>query len=174
MTMTYNGWHKIELIETEIKGEKALREKLHLMSAVAGIVTDAEGKICLVQQYRPTIIEYVWEVPAGVIDKEYSNERIMLEELEEECDIEVNEVASIDITSPAGYYMVMGSSDAFTNMYRIKLNTVKEDYYEVDDKDVEAVMWTTFDLLEEVVLSGKIKDSKTIFAYNILKGEQNK
>ena len=43
----YKGFHSVERLETVIKGEKRVYEKLGIKSYVTALMTDAEGKIGL-------------------------------------------------------------------------------------------------------------------------------
>lgn len=168
----YDGWHKIEILETEMKGKKVIREKLHLQGGVGAIITDEIGKIGLVKQFRPTIGFTTHEIPAGVLDKKnLSPLETLLEELEEECNITSEDI--LDISEPVvkGFYMMAGSSDAFMHLFRIH---VKEQPKEVivDDPDVEKTIWVTEEELDKMFLDGEFKDNKTVMAYLILQKEK--
>ena len=172
MKLVFDGWHKISKIKTRIKGKEVEREFLHLKSAVGAIVIDTEGKIGLVEQYRPTVALVTLEIPAGVLDKEgLSPLETMIEELEEECNIKKSQIVEAKPCNPNGFYMLTGSSNAYMYMYRITVETQPEEVL-VDDADVERTIWIDFDTFEEMVLSGKIIDNKTILSYFILKGEK--
>lgn len=170
--MVYEGWHKIEERTVEMKGQIVKREILHSKDAVAAITTDKEGRIALVSQYRPALGKSILEIPAGVVDKNLSLEKIIVEELEEECEINPKDIVSLQKTTPAGYHMVSGSSPAYTTMFRAKVKCLKDPAYEVNDVDVDYVLWLTFEQFEKKILSGEIVDAKTVFAYHVLKGEK--
>lgn len=169
----YQGFHTVEKIEVEIKGRNRVIEKLGIKNAVAAIVTDLDGKIGLVKQYRPCIDEVMYEIPAGLRDKDWlSNREILIEELEEECEISRGFISYISDEPLYTYYMLCGSSDANIEIYRVKLRNV-EYSKEVEDVDVEKVEWLSFLEFEELVQQGKITDSKTLISYFILKNEGN-
>lgn len=46
--VVYNGFHFVEKLEVDVKGKKRVIERLRVKNAVAAIVTDAVGKIGLV------------------------------------------------------------------------------------------------------------------------------
>lgn len=172
MKLVYDGWHKISKIKARIKGREVERELLHLKSAVGAIVTDSDGKIGLVEQYRPTVDLVTLEIPAGVLDKEgLTPLETIFEELEEECNIKRSQIIEATPCNPNGFYMVTGSSNAYMYMYRITVEVQPEEVL-VDDADVERTIWVDFDTFEKMVLSGKIIDNKTIMSYFILKGEK--
>lgn len=164
--IVYDGFHKIEELEVNIKGEKRKIEKLGINHAVAGIVCDADNKIALVVQYRPCVDEVMYEIPAGLLDKNESLQETLIQELEEECEINRNNIARI-IELPLNYYMACGSSDAEMNILMVKLNSVEETK-KVDDCDVEKVKWLSFNDFKTLVLKGKIKDGKTLMSYYVL------
>lgn len=171
MKMVYDGWHKLSLMETVVKGKLVQREFLHLKDAVGAVITDSLGNVGLVEQYRPAVGVHTLEIPAGVLDKPgLTPKETLLEELEEECNIHEEDILFFENCVPAGFNMVTGSSNAYMNMFRVK---VKEQPKEtvVEDADVEKVIWVPFETLENLVKEGKIIDNKTIMAYFMLKNE---
>lgn len=64
--IVYDGFHKVEELEIDIKGKKRKIERLGINHAVAGIICDADNKIALVVQYRPCVDEVMYEIPAGL------------------------------------------------------------------------------------------------------------
>lgn len=164
--MAYNGFHTVKKFDSEIKGVKKTIESVGIKSAVGALVIDADGKIGLVKQFRPCINETIYEIPAGLMDKEgKTSEDVIIEELYEECDIQKKEIASID--QICKYYMVCGSSDAEMQLYYIRLNTTKESQF-VEDDEVEEVVWFTRDEFKILCISGEINDSKTLMCYHYL------
>lgn len=169
--LVYDGFHKIEEFMANMKGVPKKRERVLLKSAVAAVITDINQRIALVYQYRPCTGEKLYELPAGLIDKEgLSSEEILIEELREECGIENNMIQSISSTPIHHYYMVCGSSDATMSLYRVRLNTSGISK-EVPDADVEMVEWFSIDQLGELIEKGTVKDAKTIMSYYILLNE---
>jgi ADP-ribose pyrophosphatase len=165
--IVYDGFHKVEKLDIDIKGKTRTIEKLSIKSAVAGIVIDAEGKIALVKQFRPCVGKYLYEIPAGLMDKKLSSENILLEELEEECDIKKSELKGLSPYYLSTHYMICGSSDAELRMYVVELETVKTSQ-KVDDADVEEVVWVTPSQLDFMFYKGDIADAKTLIAYYYL------
>ena len=66
----YKGFISVEQLETTIKGKKRILERLEIKDAVTVIVTDAEGKVALVRQYRPCVDELIYQTPSGLMDKD--------------------------------------------------------------------------------------------------------
>lgn len=165
LTLAYNGFHKIALIETEIKGQTVQREKLIVRDSVGALVIDNTGKVGLVRQYRPTVGEYLWEIPAGIMDKPYlTHIETILEELQEECEIDRKGIVLINETPVEEYYMMAGSSDAVMRIYHIRVMTQTDK--QVADAEVEEVKWFKKFEIKQMLRNKEIKDSKTKLALN--------
>jgi ADP-ribose pyrophosphatase len=155
--IVYNGWHKVEKIDSLIKGNPVTREKLHIKSAVSAIVIDNVGKVALVKQYRPCVEQYLYELPAGCIDKDKSPEDILIEELQEECNLPKDKLSVPQLVRE--YYMICGSSDATSSIFVVEYDGIGVSTI-VEDSDVESVEW--FDINQLLQIS--IKDTKTLIA----------
>ena len=161
----YDGFHKIEEVESEMKGKIVKREKVILPSAVGGLVIDEANKIALVTQYRPTVGLTTKEIPAGILDKDLSNKDTLLEELEEECEIKTEDILSFEQQPFNHYFMVTGSSDAEMYLYTIYVKR-QEDKIIKDDQDVESVEWVTLEQFKDYIDAFKVVDSKSLLAYH--------
>ena len=167
----YKGFHSVERLETVIKGEKRVYEKLGIKSYVTALMTDAAGKIGLVSEYRPCIGEVVYDVPGGFLDKDGLTKReVLAEELQEECEINPADIEFLSKEPFQTHYVFCGSSDAQEFMYRVKLNIIQQSR-DVDDCDVERVEWLTFGEFEKMARSGVLKSPSAMLAYMYLKEE---
>jgi len=167
----FQRFHSVELIKIDIKGKPKEIEKLGIKSGVAAIVTDADNKIALVKQYRPCVDKVLYEIPAGLLDKEGKIPHvILLEELEEECEINRGSIEYFSASPIFNYYNICGSSDVETSIYRVRLKSVEQSK-SVKDADVESVEWVTFEELANLMITGQLKDSKTLIAYMKLSEE---
>ena len=167
----YKGFHSVERLDAVIKGEKKIIERIGIKNAVSALVTDADGKIAFVRQYRPCIDECLYEIPAGLMDKDgLTGSEILTEELYEECEIKASDIEFISKDPMYSYYVLCGSSDAKMSIYRVSLRSV-ECSKEVADEDVDKVEWLTYDEFDELAQNGKIKDEATLIAYLHLKEE---
>lgn len=166
--LVYDGFHQVFQIEDVVKGKKVKREKIMFKSAVAGIVIDENNRIGLVSQYRPVIEKQTWELPGGLQDKEgLTPLQVLMEELEEECGIKTSDILSASVTPVHEYYMVIGSSPANILLYEIRVKTQKNK--QVNDIDVDEVIWVTLKELEQMIQQGLICDPKTIIAHYYVK-----
>lgn len=162
----YNGFHKIEQFHSLIKGKLRIVEKVGIKSAVGALVMDAEGKIGIVEQFRPCVNERTYEIPAGLMDKEGKSDiMILAEELEEECGIPVNEIEFFLTMPIAEYFMVVGSSEAIMKIYFVKLNTIQTNKM-IDDPEVDSVVWLNDIEFDTLMQNINVKDAKTLMAYN--------
>lgn len=164
----FDGFHKISEVDATIKGKKVKREKLHIKHAVAGLVIDENNRMAIVMQYRPTIDKRIKEIPAGVLDKEgLTPLETLIEELEEECGIQKDEILSINENPFYDYYMIPGSSDAKIKIYEIRVKAQMNKI--VNDSEVEYVEWLTVDEVERNIREGLTPDPKTIISYHYFK-----
>jgi len=171
-TYLYKGFISVERLETIIKGEKRVLERLEIKDAVTAIVTDAEGKIALVRQFRPCVDEMLYQTPSGLMDKDgYNVRETLIEELYEECDINSEDIEYCSQEPIYTYYGVCDCSDSRMSIYRVKLRSI-EHSKSVDDTDVDIVEWLTFSEFEQLARRGEIKDPETLIAYMHLKEEK--
>lgn len=162
----YNGFHKIEEVVTELKGKQVKREKLLIKSAVGGCVIDEKGRIALVTQFRPTANFLAKEIPAGVLDKDgLTPTEVLIEELLEECEIQHEDVISVDEVPFHEYFLIIGSSDAKITLHEIHVKEQAQQFKKVEDADVDSVEWVTLETFEQYINEGLIQDPKTLLSY---------
>ena len=131
--------------------------------AAAMLAVREDGKLLMVRQWRNALDRYTLEIPAGgknSIDE--PTETAAVRELEEET----GAVAG-DFRSLGELYPSPGYCGEIIRMYLARDLTFGETHLDEDEfLDLERV---PFDQLTEQVLSGEIKDAKTIAA--VLKGK---
>lgn len=167
----YKGFHSVERLETVLKGEKRVYEKLGIKSYVTALLTDAEGKVGLVIEYRPCVGEVLYDIPGGYLDKDgLTSREVLAEELQEECDINPADIAFLSKEPIHTHYVFCGSSDAKELMYRVELSSVEQSK-DVDDCDVDRVEWLTFAEFDKMARRGGLKSPGAMLAYMYLKEE---
>ncbi|MFY0516289.1 NUDIX domain-containing protein [Lysinibacillus sp. UGB7] len=167
MTYLYDGFHKIEAVNATVNGKKKQYEKLILKDAIAGLVIDQSGNMCLVEQYRPTVGGMTYEIPAGVLDKEgLAPLGVLIEELEEECLIPRKDIIEIDPLMLTKYYMVIGSTDAMIEIHVLRVKDQGKLFIENPSDEVSAIHWFGPCRVNEMLIEGLIQDPKTIIAIN--------
>ena len=93
--LIYDGFVKIYECEREKNGKLENYTKVALRGACAGIVINENGQMALVTQYRPILGKNTLKIPAGTLDKNISKKDIIIEELEEECGINREDIINI-------------------------------------------------------------------------------
>jgi ADP-ribose pyrophosphatase len=137
-------------------GRTGEREVVAMRDAVAVLPMDTEGKVHLVRQHRPAIGRTLLEVPAGLIDGAEIPSDAAARECEEETGLRPGKLREL-----ISYAHAEGYSTAFVTLFwgtevehtgKVRLDA---------DEFVEPVAMP-FDELLDLVLSGRIVDSKTI------------
>ncbi|HHX60753.1 MAG TPA: NUDIX hydrolase [Epulopiscium sp.] len=130
--------------------------------AAAIVPIDNDGMIVLVEQYRGVADGMILEIPAGKLEKNEDPALCAARELEEETGYKAKKVERI-----GSIYSAVGFSDEVIELFVAKgleegtLNLDEDEYVNVKKYTLQEVM--------DMVLSGKIKDSKTISAIFIVK-----
>ncbi|MDD8049544.1 MAG: NUDIX hydrolase [Thomasclavelia sp.] len=128
-----------------------------------GIIASIDNKILLVKQFRYVYNEDTIEIPAGKLEQGEDTKEAALRELEEETNYsskEINKVMTI--------YPTPGYDDEVLHIYEAK------DIYEVknpldcDEDEFIDVIFMDIEKAYHKILSGEIKDSKTIAAIQYL------
>jgi len=150
---------KLDEIKYLNSGNVSPREVvLHNGGAVILAVTN-ENKIILVKQFRYPFQDYLWELPAGKLDEGEAPLECALRELKEETGYSAGKIVKLGsiFTSP-GY-----SSEELHIFLANNLSAGKTEREE-GEEDMKLAE-VTIDEFRNMILSGNIKDSKTISAY---------
>ena len=143
-------------------GNLAEREYLIHPGAVGVLAFDSSGKIVLVKQYRYPINQFTYEIPAGKLAKGEDPLKCVNRELEEETGYQAKKVSKL-----VSYWPTAAFSTEVIHLYvatGLKLTQAHPD----EDEFIELVKVSP-QQLERWMKSGKIKDSKTLIAYNAWK-----
>ncbi|MBN2290588.1 MAG: NUDIX hydrolase [Candidatus Glassbacteria bacterium] len=135
----------------------ARREVVRHSGAAAVIPCLPGGRIVLVRQYRYAPDAFLWEVPAGVLEKGESPEDCARRELAEETGFQAGSLSLLVrlLSSP-------GFSDEVIHLYRAD----RLIHGEADPEPSEKLEIGQFDIFEalRMVAAGTITDAKTIIA----------
>lgn len=142
------------------------RELLHHQPAAAILAVTNEDKVLLVKQYRPAIVEEIYEVPAGILDYlETGTEEAevgALRELEEETDYQAKKIERL-----SSFYVTPGYlNEEITLFYATDLVKVDHPLPQDDDEDVTVYEFSRGDI-QKMLAAGEIKDLKTLYALQI-------
>lgn len=129
---------------------------LHDGAAAVVPVTD-QGQIILVEQYRCVADQGILEIPAGKLDPGEDPAVCAARELEEETGYKAREIKAL-----GSIYSAVGFSDEVVELFVAKgleegtMNLDQDEYVKVRKYSLETVI--------DMIISGQIKDSKTISA----------
>ena len=138
-------------------GGEAFREVVDHPGGVCVLALDEQGRALLVSQFRYPYEKVLWEVPAGKLEVGEDPAQAAIRELKEETGAVAGEFSSLGELYPSP-----GSCGEIIRMYFARELTFGETHLDEDEfLNVERV---PFDQLVERVLSGEIKDAKTIAA----------
>lgn len=116
-----------------------------------------DGRLLLVRQYRNSIDDITYEVPAGLIDDGETAEKAAARELEEETGCIAETLRYVTRT-----VLAIGTSNEQTYVYigyGITSGTQRQD----EDENIEYALYD-MDEVDEMISSGAIVDSKTLIA----------
>jgi ADP-ribose pyrophosphatase len=125
--------------------------------AAAVVALDAQERLCVVRQYRHGIADFLWEIPAGKLDRGEAPETCAVRELTEETGVSAHRWSSLGLYLPA--------PGIFTEVIHLflaqdlELGTARPDA----DEELE-IDWLPFDDALERVASGDWNDGKTAMA----------
>uniref|UniRef100_A0A7J3VTS3 NUDIX hydrolase n=1 Tax=Caldiarchaeum subterraneum TaxID=311458 RepID=A0A7J3VTS3_CALS0 len=147
--------------EVEGRGSRFVRELVVHPGAVAVVPVLDDGRLVLVKQYRHAAGEWLVEVPAGTIEDE-SPEECARRELEEEAGYRADELKKL-----AEFYLAPGYSTELLHVFtawklkRTSSRMVEDEQISVFEVGLAEVF--------EMVLSGRIRDAKTIASLLLFK-----
>lgn len=130
--------------------------------AAAVVPIDSDGNIVLVEQYRGVEDGQVLEIPAGKLDKGESPLQCASRELEEETGYKPTEILLV-----GSIYSAVGFSDEIIHLY-VAIG-LEKGQINLDEDEYVTIKKFTMDQTIDMILSGDIKDSKTISAVMMVK-----
>ncbi|MDO4432656.1 MAG: NUDIX hydrolase [Aerococcaceae bacterium] len=142
-------------------GQIVDRELIHHKPAVAILAATPEDKVLLVKQYRPAVAQYIYEVPAGILDKGSQEAAIKgaARELEEETGYQAHTWQKI-----SDFYVSPGFLDEKITLYEATdLVKVENPLPQDDDEDIEVFEFDRA-TIQTMLKNGEIVDLKTLYA----------
>jgi 8-oxo-dGTP pyrophosphatase MutT (NUDIX family) len=136
-------------------GHRAELEVVHHPGGAAAAAVDAEGRVCLLRQYRYAAGDWLWELPAGKLEPGEPPLATAQRELTEEAGVSARHWASLgsSLSSPGVFtevihlYLASGIAPATTAHERA---------------EVIEIHWLPLATACEWALAGAITDSKTV------------
>jgi ADP-ribose pyrophosphatase len=135
----------------------------HRPSVVVIPVLD-DGRVLLVRQYRPSVDQVLWELPAGSLNADEAAETAAVRECAEETRFVPTAIVRI-----AGLYPAPGFCDEELIFFRASgLEPAKPDspYHSDDDEDILTQPFSLADA-RSMVASGAIVDLKTAYGLTL-------
>jgi len=133
-------------------------EIIHHPGGTAILALNNKKEACVLRQYRHAMKEWVWELPAGVLEKDdKSRLHRAKQELQEESGCSASDWIEL------GY--IQSSPGVFTEKVYLYLAmdlTIGEPSFE--HGEVIEIHWLPFNELFESAMTGKINDAKTCIA----------
>lgn len=142
-------------------GKTVQREIIEHPGAVVIAAVDDEGRVLMVRQYRHAAGEALLELPAGTMEPGEEPTVTAVRELQEETGYYPGE-----LTPAGGYFSTPGFCNEFLHLFiarHLRAQPLKGD----DDEEIEVEAVPVEDI-PSLVLSGKIKDAKTIAGLFVL------
>ena len=140
-----------------IEGRKVRREIIEHAGAAAILAFDERNKVILVKQHRYPH-GYVLEIPAGTIEHNETPKSCAMRELVEETGYKAATMSRF-----LQYYPSIGYNIEVIHCYLAK-GTTKVCDIDPDNDEFITVVKMSLERLVGMILTGKIKDSKTICA----------
>ncbi len=125
----------------------------------AAIVAVYDGKIILVDQYRPVLNRRTIELPAGLIEDREEPEKAIIRELEEEAGYLAKNIFHLLTYSHAPGYST-GRTYLFYSNHLIKTKQLEREKIEVLTVSQEEVL--------NIIKEGKIEDPNALIGLNML------
>jgi ADP-ribose pyrophosphatase len=131
------------------------REVVRHPGASAMVPLFDDGKIALIKQFRHAVGGFLWEIPAGTLEKEETPLKCAQRELTEEIGYEAAKLEKLTEILPAPGY----TDERIHIFLATGLTPTQQN---LDDDEVLEVQPTLFGDALEMIMTGEIQDAKTI------------
>ena len=136
-------------------GETAVREVVHHHGGACILPYFEDGTLCMVRQFRYAMQQELWELPAGKLEKGEDPFKAAQRELEEECGLTADRYTSLGQFYPTvGYDTEIIYMWVATGLHKTQMHLDADEFLTPDRVPLQKAY--------EMVMSGEIKDGKTI------------
>jgi 8-oxo-dGTP pyrophosphatase MutT (NUDIX family) len=148
----------VNVYRDEVQLPNGHRETLEIVRHPGGasaVAIDAEGRVCLLRQYRHSVGAWIWELPAGRLEPDEPPDVTAVRELEEEAGYRADRWQSLGriLSSP-------GVFDEIIHLYLAQELTAVGTRQEPGE--LIEIHWIAFASAMQMIASGEIEDAKTI------------
>jgi ADP-ribose pyrophosphatase len=147
-------------------GRVTERIKIEHPEAAAIVAFPDRRHILMVRQWRYAIGCETLEIPAGKVDPGETAEVCAGRELVEETGQRPSRLMEI-----FSYYPAIGYAD---EVIRIFVATGLQKVADAEEDEISAVEAVEFDQVHDMIMSGKIRDGKTVIAISLLRARMDK
>lgn len=151
---------------TLVDGTEAMREVVDHPGGVAVVGLTDNNEVLMVRQFRYPYKETIYEIPAGKLEKGENPKEAGIREFSEECGAAAKVFESI-----GELYPTPGYCGEIIHLYYAEDLTFGEQH--LDDDEYLDVIKMPFNECVEKIMSGEIKDAKTIIGILKLKELKN-
>ncbi|MFA9398682.1 MAG: NUDIX hydrolase [Clostridiaceae bacterium] len=137
----------------EILKEQIFNDREEKQDAVVIVAYNIDQKkLVFIRQFRIPLNDYVYELPAGLIDGDESMEISTIRELKEETGMDVIDI-NYNKTKRAIYASAGMTDESFSMVYCTCRGDISYDYLE-DDEDIEVVLVSKEEAMELIAGNG--------------------
>jgi len=123
----------------------------------AAVVPVRKNQVLLIRQYRVPIARYIWEIPAGLIEKNETPLRCIKREMIEETGFKGKNFKKLGVI-----YTSAGFCDEKITLYRCDVGEHIGTNH--DNGEIITVHWFSKSEVKKMIAGGKINDVKTLSA----------
>ena len=153
--------HLTTELQTLPNGHKKTIELIRHPGAALIVPFLNKNTIVMIRQYRPAIGTYLYELPAGTLDRNERPLHCAKREIVEEIGYRARYFKKLGMIYPAPGY-----SDEKITIY--KAWNLTPDYRPGDPDEIIQIRKYTFPQMRKLVKLGKIRDSKTLAAFTLV------
>ena len=147
---------RVTMDQVELEnGMTSFREVVHHNGGACILPLTDDDKVLMVRQYRYALKEELWELPAGKLEKDEDPFEAAKRELEEECGLTADHYTSL-----GEFYPTVGYDTEV--IYTWVATGLHETHMHLDDDEFLTPDRVPLEKAYEMVMSGEIKDGKTI------------